>query len=320
MRYRVLGQTGLKVSEVGFGGWAIGGNTFGQSLGATDDAVSLAALQQAYEHGCNLFVTSDAFGRGHSETLLGQALRNWRREDVILVTQGGMDFREEVLAKAPQGKPNFSGEHLKRSVDASLQRLGVDEIDVYLLHTPPLDVVQHGQVFETLDALKTAGKIRFAGISIQDPQEGIQTIRLGRVDVVMAPYNLFDTRAEKQLFAVCQESGTGLLIREPLARGFLSGAMTEMVAFEKGDVRAVWPKPLIAKRVQAAEKFRALQPEQYSSLAQMALAYCLRVDVVSSVVPDCCTPQEVVENLSVGEQPPLSAAVLDAISSLQSVL
>jgi aryl-alcohol dehydrogenase-like predicted oxidoreductase len=320
MRYRILGRTGLKIAEVGFGGWAIGGNRFGQSLGHADDAVSLEALNRAYELGCNLFVTSDLYGRGHSETLIGQALKGWRRDDVIIATQGGYDTTEETLLKAPNGKPNFSKQYLLRSVEASLTRLGVDAIDLYLLHTPPLELIQHGQIFDTLSALKTEGKIRFAGVSIQDPQEGIQAIQRGQVDVIMAVYNFFDTRAERQLFSVCRETETGLLVREPLARGFLSGAFTDVVQFEKGDVRSVWPKPFILKRVQSAQKFAALMPPGYQSLAQFALAYALHEAAVSAVVPDCKTPDEVVQNCAVTHLQPVASETMDAIRALQARL
>ena len=108
MRFRAVGKTGFQVSEVGFGGWAIGGNAHGDSYGSTDDSESLAALHRAYELGCNYFDTSDVYGHGHSETLIGQALKGWQRDSVFIATAGGQDFSASAQAKSGGVKPNFS--------------------------------------------------------------------------------------------------------------------------------------------------------------------------------------------------------------------
>jgi aryl-alcohol dehydrogenase-like predicted oxidoreductase len=316
----MLGRTGFQVSEIGFGAWGIGGNAFGDSYGTTDDAVSLNALNRAYELGCNFFDTSDVYGHGHSEMLIGQALKGWNRDEVFIATAGGQDFSVEAIAKAGGVKPNFSAAYLRNAVEASLKRLGIEAIDLYQLHTPPLELVQHAQVFEVLRDLKKQGKIRFYGIAIHDPQEGIQAIQWGQVDAVQAIYNLFDKRIEKQLLDACQQSQTALIIREPLARGFLSGQFDENKSFEKGDNRAVWPKPLITKRIQAANRFKPVIPQGYSTLGQLAIAYPLASPTVSTVIPGCKTPAQVEENFSVTDLPLLSSTTIDAINQIQGVL
>jgi len=320
MRYRILGKTGFQVSEVGFGGWAIGGNAFGDSYGATDDAASLTALNRAYELGCTFFDTADVYGHGHAETLLGQALKGWQRDRIFIATAGGQDFSEETLARAGGVKPNFSARHLQTAVEHSLKRLGVEAIDLYQLHTPPLELIQHGQIFDVLRSLKSQGKIRFYGIAIHDPQEGVQAIKLGQVDCVQAIYNLFDKRIENQLLQTCAETQTGLIVREPLARGFLSGKFQENTSFEKGDNRAIWPKPLINKRIQAAEKFKPLIPEGYNQLSQLAIAYPLASPAVSTVIPGCKTPEQTERNMAVGALPPLTQDTMQAINRIQGLL
>jgi aryl-alcohol dehydrogenase-like predicted oxidoreductase len=320
MQYRTLGKTGLRVSAIGFGGWGIGGNAFGESLGATDDATARAALNRAWELGCNTFNTADLYGRGHSEALIGQALKGWQRDEAVIITKGGHDFTAEALEKSGGVKKNFSEAHLRQAVEDSLQRLGLETIDVYLLHHPPLELIQHGKVFEVLRNLKQSGKIRFFGVSIHDPQEGIQAIQTGQVDVVEAVWNLFDPRIEQRLVPTCAQTQTGLIIREPLARGFLSGKMPETITFEKGDVRAVWPKPLIAKRIHAAGRFRPLLPEDYPNLAQFAMAYPLAHPVVATVTPDCVTPSDVTEAMATANLPPLTAETLEEIRKIQGIL
>lgn len=312
MQYRALGKTGLTLSEIGFGGWAIGGSI--------SDSTSLAALNRAYELGCTVFETADVFGAGRSETLIGQALKGWERERVIICTQGGQDFTPAVLEKTGAPKPNFSATYLRQALEASLKRLDVEVIDLYLLQTPPLELVQHGKIFDLLEVFKQEGKVRFTGIAIHDPQEGIQAIQKGKVDVVQAIYNLFDTRAAKLLMQTCAETQTGLLIREPLARGFLSGRFTPDMTFEPGDVRAIWPKPLIQKRIEAANRFKPLLPEGYQNLSELALAYPLARPEVACVVVGCKTPEQVTENMAVSDRSRLSTETVDAIARIQENL
>lgn len=299
MRYRALGKTGLTVSEVGFGGWAIDGRAFGP----VDEAVALAALNRAYELGCTFFSTADSYGR--SEALLGQALKGWRRNEVVISTKGGQGG----------GRLNFSAPALRQAVEASLQTLGIETIDLYQLHNPTLELIQLGHMFDVLRALQQEGKIRHIGITIHDPQEGVQALDKGDVASVETVFNLFDRRAEKALPDACQSNGAGLILREPLARGFLSGAMAEDVVFEPGDTRAVWPRPLIAKRVQAANTYKQVIPENYPDLTVLALRFCLDQAGVSCVLPDLKTPDEVERAMQTPNLPPLDAETRQRIDT-----
>ena len=304
MHYRALGKTGLEVSAIGFGGWAIAGNAAGDSYGPTDDAESLAALNLAYELGCTLFDTAARFGNGHGETLLGQALKGWERERVIIATKGGQDFSGDVV------KASFSEASLRQGVEDSLRRLQIEAIDCFHLHTPPLALIQDGRVFEVLQSMKQEGKIRFVGVAIHDPQEGIQAIQHGGIDTVQAVWNWFDRRAEKQLMDVCAETQTGLMLREPLAHGFLGGQFTEGMTFAEGDHRAIWPRPFASRRILAAGQFAALAPGGLSGLASLAINSALSVHpAVSSVLVGCKTPAQVEANLAVADQPPIDAAL-----------
>lgn len=316
MKYRPLGKSGLQVSEIGFGGWAIGGNQAGSSYGTTDDATSLAALNQAYELGCTFFDTADCYGHGHSETLIGQALKGWKREEVIVATTVGLDFysqdQSDDAATTPSGhnsslgRMNFSEKHIRSALEKSLQRLGTDRIDVYQLQTPTMELIHLGRMFSLMQTLQSEGKIRFFGIVIHDPMEGIQAIDRGHVQTVQAVYNLFDRRPEPALFAHCEKEQVGLIAREPLANGFLTGKFTPDTQFETGDIRAKWPKLYLNKRIQAAEQFKKQIPPNYPSLSTLALKFVLAQPMVSVVIPGCKTPQQVVENMSVSDLPDLT--------------
>jgi len=138
---------------VGFGAWAIGGNNYGNSYGPTDDKVSLAAVEKAFELGCNFYDTADVYGHGHSEKLLGQALKE-HRDDVILATKVGGEFYHDPP------RMNFNPEYLEFASAKSCERLQTDHIDLYQLHNPPVQLLKSGKIFDGLEKLKDSGRIR----------------------------------------------------------------------------------------------------------------------------------------------------------------
>ena len=159
MNYRSLGRTGLVVSEIGFGAWGIGGRTVSQtSYGDTDDRTSLAALARAHDCGITFFDTSAAYGNGHSEALIGEALGGVRHK-AVLATKAGYEAWDRP--------PDFSAAAIVASAERSLGRLRTDYLDLLLLHNPPLDVLLAADVREALARLVASGKIRAWGASCQ---------------------------------------------------------------------------------------------------------------------------------------------------------
>src|ERR1051325_5402395 len=179
MEYRTLGPTGLSVSAVGLGTMVHAGH-----FGPMDDRESLAAIDGALDLGVNFIDTSDAYGAGYAEQLLGNALRG-RRDKVVLATKGG-----NVMVGPERGKRNFARQYIEKVLHDSLQRLRTDWIDLYQLHNPTVDVIENDDVWELLERYKEQGKIRHYGVSINTSEEGIAAIRRGRSDTVQAEYNL----------------------------------------------------------------------------------------------------------------------------------
>lgn len=309
MNTRFLGNTGLQVSELAFGTRPLSGNTFGDGYGAIDEAEALRTLNRAKDMGCTLFDTADSFGHGHAETLLGKALKGWRREEVILSSQGGQDF----VTLPETVRPNFSENYLRSALAASLSRLGTDYLDLYLLQTPSMELVHLGRMFSVLKALQSEGKIRFYGISIHDPMEGVKAIEVGQVQVIQAPYHLFDLRLEKTLLQACQSQGVGLMIREPLANGFLAGHYPEWHRFGPEDFRSQWTPLYINKRIQAANAFKPMVQEGYPGLSATALKWGLQHQSVSTVCVGCHTAAQVEENFAVSNLSSLSDESLKAL-------
>jgi len=298
VRYRRLGRTNLQVSEVGFGAWAIGGNKHGHSYGPTDNAESLRAIARALELGCTFFDTADLYGHGLSEKLLGQALQMHRHECVIATKVGG-DFYHGPFRK------NFDADYIRFALDKSLERLRTDYIDIYQLHNPPLMLLERGTNYAVLDELKQQGKIRYYGVSVHDAYEGSMAIDTGKPDVIQVAYSLLRQDPREELLSWAQESDIGLIIREPLASGMLTGKYTADTTFGEGDMRTEWPPEYLAMQARLAEQCRFLvTPER--TLAQAALRFILDAPEVSVVIPGTKTVAQAVENLATSELPGLT--------------
>ncbi|HEY9868598.1 MAG TPA: aldo/keto reductase [Candidatus Obscuribacterales bacterium] len=299
----------MRVSEIGFGAWAIGGNQHGNSYGPTEDKTSLEAVQRALELGCNFFDTADVYGFGHSEELLGRALRSCRDRVVIATKAGGNFYRG-------RGQQDFSPEYLRFAFEKSLERLKTDYIDIYQLHNPPLKLIEDAKTYALLKELKRDGRIRAWGVSIFDPVEGLAAIKVGNPDCIQVVYNIFTTKAADELFARAQQAACAIIAREPLANGFLTGKYAEDAQFPTGDIRHAWPRHYIAARCRAAKRLKTVADAASLSLAQFALKFVLSRPEVSVVIPGIKTPEQAEENLTASDGGPLSSEQLSLIASL----
>jgi aryl-alcohol dehydrogenase-like predicted oxidoreductase len=311
MKYRDFGKSGLKVSEIGFGGWAIGGDSHGNSYGHTDDKASVAAIQRSIDLGCNFFDTADVYGWGHSETLIGQAIRG-KRERVILAAKVGADFESGA------GVQNFSAEYVRTALEKTLSRLGTDYVDVYQLHNPPLRLIGLERTYEILKILKREGKIRTWGLSIFDPTEGLVALRVSQPDSLQVTYNLFNPRVSEVLFSTAQEAGCAIIAREVLANGFLTGKYDENVQFESGDFRAHWRRDFIAARVRAAQRLSFLVKPGKRTLAQACIGFVFSNQAVAVALTGVKTVEQAEENFGASEAPSLKASEEAEIKRLQA--
>jgi aryl-alcohol dehydrogenase-like predicted oxidoreductase len=309
VRYRHLGRTDLQVSEVGFGGWAIGGNQHGHSYGPTDNTESLRAIARALELGCTFFDTADIYGHGLSEKLLGQGLQK-HRHTCVIATKVGNDFYHGPVHQ------NFAPDYLRVALDKSLQRLRTDYIDLYQLHNPPLMMLQRGEHYDILEELKQTGKIRYYGVSVHDAYEGEMAIHTGKPDVIQVVYHLLRPEAAEELFPLAQEHDIGLIVREPLASGMLTGKYSADTTFPEGDMRASWPREYLVMQVQLAEKLRFLAQPGQRTLTQAALRFVLDESAVSTVIPGIKTVAQAEENLIASEVSSLTEADRRAIHDL----
>lgn len=309
LKYRDFGKTGLKVSEVGFGGWAIGGNEHGNSYGLTDDKVSVDAIHKALDMGCNFFDTADVYGWGRSEELLGKAIKG-KRDHLIIATKVGSDFYQGA------GFQTFTEDYVRYAFEKSLLRLKTDYIDVYQLHNPPLRLLNRPETFEVLQELKKEGKIRAWGVSIFDPVEGLTALKTGQPDSIQVSYNLFNIKPAEELFAKANQVGCAIVVREALANGFLTGKYEPNSTFENGDIRHNWPKDYILARILATQKLKFLARGN-RTMPQSALRFVLQNEDVAVVLAGAKSPEQVEENLRASDAAILSAEELSQVAALQ---
>lgn len=309
MRTRPLGRTGLHVSEVGFGAWAIGG----QAFGPTDDRESVTALRRALDLGVNFIDTADTYGDGRSERLVAQAIAG-RREAVIVATKVGNNFYEGPPRK------DFSDRYLRFAVEKSLERLGTDRIDLYQLHNPTLEEIRDGRVFGTLENLVREGKVRFYGVSVRDAPEARAVMAQGGSATLQLVHNLNFPSLPGEVAAEVRASGIGIVARTPLDYGMLAGKWTRATVFPPDDHRSRrWTREQFVARLEQTERFRFLVPAEAPALSEAALRFVLSSDLVSVVIPGARTPAQAEANARAGEgRPGLSTEALARIAAIHS--
>ena len=316
----MLGRTGLAVSPIGFGAWAIGGNRFGNSYGATDDAESRRAVRRANELGCNFFDTADVYGHGHSEEILGETLEGIRKDVIVATKVGGNFYNRDVnplilgrlanvldrpLTQVAPDAPlpvthdaNFSPAYIRFAVERSLSRLRTDYVDLLQLHNPALGLTANPETYRVLEDLKHEGKIRFYGVSVHTPEEGLAAVEVTRPDAVQIVYNLVRREAEDRFFPAARAANIGVIAREPLANGLLAGKYGPDSTWEKGDIRARMPRPYVTQIVALGERVQELAGQAGVTPAQLALRFVLDNEAVSVVIVGMKTVAQVEENLS----------------------
>ena len=307
MKYRPLGGTGLTVSEIGFGTWGLGGDAYG----AVDDAASRDALAMALDLGVTFYDTSDLYGRGHSEEILGGAFQN-HRDRVVIATKVGA-----LSASGFDMPQDFSSASIRRGIEASLRRLRTDYVDLYQLHSPPMDLANWDGVVATLEDLKDAGKIRAFGVSARSPADAKVAVERRGFPVVQVNFNMIDHRAvETGLLELCEARKVGVIARTPLCFGYLSGTLTGDEELQEHDHRAHWPREQLRRWAGAPERFASLNEGTNRSLVQLALQFCLSEDAVSTVIPGMLTSGQVRENTAVASLMPLTQDEIDSIRSI----
>ena len=316
MKYRTLGKTGYRVSEVSLGAWQIGGK-WGEPF---DDALAERTINAAIDAGVTFIDTADAYGGGKSERAVARVVKS-RSEDVKVATKVGRRFSPHVSASyTPEGIVGF--------VNDSLANMGVEALDLVQLHCPPTDVYYRPEIFDTLDRLRTDGKILHYGVSVEKVEEAIKASEYPGVSSVQIIFNMFRRRPAELLFDLLRERNVGVIVRVPLASGLLSGKLTAGTTFGEKDHRAfnrhgeafdqgeTFGGVDFATGIRAVEELKSILGNTDGTLAQIALRWILMFQAVGCVIPGASRSEQATENVRASELPALTEDQMAAIRSV----
>ncbi len=315
MHHRVLGKTGVSVSEIGFGAWAIGG-----TWGATDDSESRAALHAALDAGTNFIDTADVYGDGHSERLIAAVLKERKGPRPYVATKAG----RRLPAQTVEG---YSETNLRGWIDRSRKNLEVDTLDLVQLHCPPSALMQGRAVFDILDTLKAEGKITNYGVSVEKISEALDAIQHTGVVSIQIIFNIFRQRVATEFLSAAKAANVAVIARVPLASGLLTGKMNGQSSFAKDDHRnfnrngeffdmgETFSGVPYHIGLEAVERIRPLVGDD-KTMAAFALKWILMHEEISVVIPGAKTVVQAKANAAASNIAPLTADVLAKVKAV----
>ncbi|MEQ8389924.1 MAG: aldo/keto reductase [Thalassospira sp.] len=315
MNYRKFGKTGRTVSEVGFGAWAIGG-----AWGDVSEADARAALHAALDNGTTFIDTADVYGDGRSEKIIADVMKERGGERPFIATKAGRRLDPHV-------SEGYNKQNLTAFVERSLQNLATDCLDLVQLHCPPTEVFYRPDVFEVMDEMVTAGKIRNYGVSVEKVEEGLKAIEYPGVATVQIIYNIFRQRPSGLFFREAKAKNVGVIVRVPLASGLLTGKMTKDTAFAADDHRAfnrngeafdkgeTFAGVPFDVALEAVEEIRRLVPDNIT-MAQFALRWILMEESVGVVIPGAKNAAQAAANAAASDVAPLPSEVIGELRKI----
>lgn len=288
MKKRQLGNTGIHVSEIGFGAWQLGN---AKDWGSMSEKEAIHLVHQAMDGGCNFFDTAPNYGQGQSERLLGEAFKG-RRDQVVINTKFG---------HTAEAGDTFSRAGLKASLERSLHQLKTDYVDSILIHNPPFELLNGNKtdLYDELEKLKQEGKIRAYGASVDSSRDMLEVMRTTNSQVLEVLFNIFHQETS-QAFAEAQERRVGLIAKVPLDSGWLSGKYTAESQFE--GIRSRWTQDTIKRRFELLQKLDFVK-EDGLGMIHAALRFILSFDTISTVIPGIKNSEQLKENFSASEAP-----------------
>ncbi len=293
MFLRTLGNSDLQCSVIGLGTWGMGGDYWG----AVDDEKSIATIQAGLDAGINLIDTAPAYGKGHSEEMIGKAIKGRKREDYLIATKCGLDIT------TPHNPKDSRPEKLRQEVDASLQRMGLSYIDLYQVHWPDLNHPLE-DAFVELDKIRKSGKVRHIGVSNFDPKQMDEASQYCPLVSLQPPYSLLKREIEEEILPYCIEKNLGVLSYGSIGAGALTGKFKERPVFEQGDRRGNfykffneenWPKTAAM-----IEVLKAIAEEHQKPTVHVAINWVLKQKGVTVALVGARTPEQVVMNAEAG--------------------
>jgi aryl-alcohol dehydrogenase-like predicted oxidoreductase len=308
MKQRILGRTSIQVSELGYGAWGIGGK---QWMGGSDDE-SIRALRRAIDLGVNFIDTALAYGDGHSEKLVGKVVREGQHR-VYLASKIPPKNRLWPAQPGIGIESVFPYEYILRCTEDSLRNLKVDTLDLQQLHVWNPEWFHRDEWRRAFEELKTAGKVRAVGVSINDhqPDSALELVQSGLIDSVQVIYNIFDQSPEENLFPLAQKMKVGVLARVPFDEGSLTGTITETTEFDPKEFRAFYFRG--DRKKQVVDHVAALERDLADPPAEIALRFTISHPAVTATIPGMRTVRNVERNVVAVDKGPLDEPTLQIL-------
>jgi aryl-alcohol dehydrogenase-like predicted oxidoreductase len=316
MKYRNLGGTDIRVSEVGFGVWTVSTGWWGE----VDEARSVDLLRKAFERGINYFDTADTYGSGLGETLLADAFGGMR-DEVVISTKIGYDFYNHTAHRGQQERPqDWSEDFIRFALEGSLKRLGTDYIDFLQLHNTKMDAIENDRLFGLMEEFKREGKIRSYGVALGPKigwlEEGVKAMRERDLAGVQMIYNLLEQNPGRDLIEAAKETNTSLVVRVPHSSGMLEGKYTEETTFAKNDHRRHRPKEWLLDGLKKVEQLGFLTESGDRTLGQAALKFALATPEIASTLPNIYDEEQLDEFAAAPHTPDLTEEELARVAKL----
>ncbi|MGZ3667647.1 MAG: aldo/keto reductase [Ktedonobacterales bacterium] len=295
MNTKPLGNTGMIITRVGLGTWAIGGGDWVFAWGSQDDQESIAAIHRALDLGINWIDTAAVYGLGHSEEIVGHAIKG-RPKRPFIFTKCSL-----VWDQSRKVSNSLKADSVKRECEASLHRLGIDAIDLYQIHWPnPESEIEEG--WAAMAELKREGKVRHIGVSNFNVAQMERLQRIAPVETLQPPYSLIDRHIEHDILPYCQQHNIGVIVYSPMASGLLTGKMTpERVAnMEQDDWRRndeEFQEPRLSRNLQLADALRRIGERHNVSPGAVAIAWTLRHPAVTAAIVGARRPEQIDETV-----------------------
>ena len=307
MKYRKFGKTGMEVSEIGFGAWAIGG-----SWGAQKESDSLEALETALDNGVNFIDTAAGYGNGKSEKIIGEFLKS-RSESVYVSTKTPPAPGKWPPSPYDKIEERYPEKYLRENIEERLKNLQVSALDVLLLHTWTRAWNDNPIALEILQKMKAEGLIKHIGISTPEHDQNcvVQLMRDGMIDVLQVIYNICEQEPAAQILPVALETGTGIIVRVAFDEGILTGKYAGNEEFGQGDFRRnYFAGDRLKRGVKRTEKIKTEFKESGYSMPELALKFAMSHEAVSTVIPGIRNQNQALQNTMVSDLPEISEELL----------
>lgn len=293
MKYKTLGKSGIKVSEIGFGAWTIALDWWGKKI---NDDEAKRMLKKAYDVGINFFETGDMYGKGKSEKLIGEAFKGMR-DDIIISTKYGYDFEGAAQIGHAELPQKFDPAFTEHALEKSLERLQTDHIDVYGLHNPKMHHIKDDTIFQTLDKKIADGKIRTYQIALGPAigwiKEGLESMNKRNVSAVQTVYNILEQTPGNELIENAEKKNVGILARVPDASGILTGKVNANTKIDEKDHRSVRKGEWIKESLNKVKQLQPIATRNGLNMTEFAIKFILSKNAVSSVLPTVISTEEI---------------------------